>query len=106
MDLAGTKKLLYSIAKNYRKGNTERTHGIKDEEGENLLIEPSEIEERWKQYFTNLLNVPENIEDNEETVDDSIIAAEEVKSAIKNMKNRKAPGMMKYQQKYLKRWRK
>ena len=45
-DYAGTKKLLYSMAKNYRSSAKEQTYAIKDENGQ-LLVQPDDIA-RWK----------------------------------------------------------
>ena len=45
-DYAGTKKLLYSMAKNYRSSAEEQTYAIKDENGQ-LLVQPDDIA-RWK----------------------------------------------------------
>ena len=54
-DHVGTKELLYSLAKNYRGRNKELTYSIKDKQG-NLLTDSTEIAERWKEYFSELLN--------------------------------------------------
>jgi hypothetical protein len=45
--LAGTRKLLYSMAKNYRRGDSDNTSAMMDREGENLLVEEDKIAERW-----------------------------------------------------------
>lgn len=51
-DSRGTKKLLYSVTKNYRKGFNETSSPIKDKGG-NVMVEPEEIAERWSEYFEN-----------------------------------------------------
>ncbi|XP_076039470.1 uncharacterized protein LOC143024543 [Oratosquilla oratoria] len=98
-DLQNSKKLLYSIAKSYRKGNGEYNYSIKDSQG-NLLTEPEEIDKRWKEYFSNLLNIEEDGErtDEEQTngvwVDEEEgINESEVKKALAKIKNNKACGV-------------
>ena len=102
-DATGTRKLIYSMAKNYRKGTNQTAHTIRDETGSSLLTEPDEIAERWKGYFEKLLNVETNIEQGEITEEHETpqweyedneyeITQEEVKEAIERMKNGKAPG--------------
>jgi len=68
-DVQGNKKLLYSLAKSYRKGNTDECTTVKDESG-NLLTDREHIEERWKQYFEQLLNIAENSTDISKANDD------------------------------------
>ena len=51
IDLEGTKKLLYNIAKNYRKGNSDASYSVLDGGGNTLLVETDEITNRWKEYF-------------------------------------------------------
>ena len=55
-DHVGTKKLLYSMAKNYRNDSNEQGEAIKDPNGQ-LLVQEDDIANRWKDYFENLLNV-------------------------------------------------
>ena len=99
-DLLGTRKLIYNLAKNYRKGSAPPAYAVKGENGE-LLTVPEEISRRWTEYFENLLNVVNNTEgnyqQNEEESDggnseDSPITVEEVQAALKKMKNGKAAG--------------
>ena len=99
-DYGGGRKLLYSIAKKYRKGGKEETRTIKDDKGE-LLIDKEDIDERWRQYFEDLLNVAgqdeelddEDDEDEEETAEVDHITEEEVMKELKKMKNGKSPGL-------------
>ena len=56
-DVTGTRKLIFNLAKSYKKGNTVPTHSIRNKD-DNLLIEPQEISQRWTEYFENLLNFP------------------------------------------------
>ncbi len=98
-DVEGTRKLLYSMAKNYRKGNNESTYAIMNKTGE-LLTKPQEIEERWREYFQELLNVEDVEVDEERNLDiqeeqgenPNEISIEEVKEALKKMRSGKAPG--------------
>ena len=55
-DHAGTRKLLYNVASNYRWKNKNTTHYVKDKNG-NLLVEPEAEAGRWIEYFEDLLNV-------------------------------------------------
>lgn len=72
--------------------------GIKDKNGQ-LIIQPKEGLEIWKEYFTDLLNG--DIRENEITdyptfnhvePEVAIPSLEEIKQAIKELKNNKAPG--------------
>jgi Reverse transcriptase (RNA-dependent DNA polymerase)/Endonuclease-reverse transcriptase len=101
-DVQGNKKLLYNLAKSYRKGNDDSGSTVKDKDG-NLLSDQVDIEQRWKQYFESLLNVQDNItaatETEEETanampdvIDENDISIAEVKKAVEHMQNHKAPG--------------
>ena len=95
-DMQGTKKLVYSIAKSYRRKDESGVNTIKNKEGE-LLTEEDEVDERWKEYFSELLN-PAEVErpiDEEvtpRTEPNSLITTNEIKDAIKLMKNGKSPG--------------
>ena len=103
-DLRGTRKLLYSMAKNYRKGNNDRVYTINDKNN-NLLVESGDIADRWMEYFCELLNIdiqhdeePEDeeveAEDETEAVDEEgyEITEMEVRMALDNMQNGKAAG--------------
>lgn len=97
-DLNGNKKLLYSLANNYRGKRTCPAYSIKDK-NDSLLTETEEIAERWREYFKDLLNVPNHqvIDVNQErefenSEDEDYITVEEVKRAMKKMKNGKSPG--------------
>ncbi|XP_076043707.1 uncharacterized protein LOC143026815 [Oratosquilla oratoria] len=88
------------IAKNYRKGNNEQNSSMNNNDGE-LLLDPSEIRDRWTNYFTELLNkevIPNengneliymNVEEEDEFEE---ITTEEIEYALKKMKNNKSPG--------------
>lgn len=97
-DMQGTRKLIYSLARGYRKGNAAPTYAIKNKDGTTLLSEPLEIARRWLEYFSELLNVEGQIEEEveneegDEQYEEVDIAMEEMEAAMKRMKNGKAPG--------------
>ena len=98
-DLKGNKKLIYHLAKSFRKGNPEKVYNIKDSDTEELLTMPADIDEAWKNYFSNLLNPTdpnqERIEIHPPTENDvnlDVILEEEVERAVRVSKNGKAPG--------------
>jgi Reverse transcriptase (RNA-dependent DNA polymerase) len=101
-DVKGNKKLLYNLAKSYRKGDDNSGITVKDEVG-NRLSGQMEIEQRWKQYFESLPNVQDNITASTEAeevianimldvTDENDISIEEVKKAVERMQNHKSPG--------------
>ena len=55
-DHEGTKKLLYSMTKNYKSTAKEQTDATKDESGQ-LLVQQDDMANRWREYFDGLLNV-------------------------------------------------
>ena len=99
-DYHGTRKLLYSMAKGYRKVNKEKSYSLKDDQN-NLLTEPEDVDRRWNEYFEGLLNTYEErpeediCEDEEEDnlVEEGRITEEEVLTALKHMRNNKAAGI-------------
>ncbi|XP_076038778.1 uncharacterized protein LOC143023980 [Oratosquilla oratoria] len=99
-DLLGTRKLIYKLAKNYRKKSAPPSYAVKDENGEELLTDAEKNDSRWKNYFENLLNIPNNVEQNEPEFnveellesDEDPITVEEIKSSLIRMKNGKAVG--------------
>jgi len=99
-DLNGTKKLLYSLAKRYRGKKNEGAYAIKDKSG-NLLTQLGDIGKRWREYFSELLNLDSDLEGAGEAVlrnldiivgPENLITLEEVKNAVKKMKKGKSPG--------------
>lgn len=100
LSMEGSKKLIYGMAAKMRSDKSYKTFSIKDKNGENLLTEPKDIDNRWKEYFSELLNVeeqdqPAEIEEvNQIEVEElNYIHREEVKVAINKMKNGKSPGI-------------
>ena len=82
--------------KGVRDGYQARTNLVKDKDGK-MLINEEEIKERWKEYFSELLNRPdprnplEDQEANHEALVD--ITEDEIIAAIKHLKNNKAAGV-------------
>jgi exonuclease III len=62
-DFEGTKKLMYSMAKKYRNGEKQFTTHIKDKNG-NMIANKEHINQRWNEYFDELLNVQATCIDN------------------------------------------
>ncbi|XP_076030920.1 uncharacterized protein LOC143019109 [Oratosquilla oratoria] len=98
-DFHGTKKLLYSMAKGYRKVNKEKSFSLKDGQG-NLLTKPEDVDRRWNEYFESLLNTPEedsgmdtSDDEEENQVEDGGITTNEIMVALEHMKNNKAAGV-------------
>ena len=97
-DHSGTKKLLYSMTKNYRSTAKEQTGAIKDQNGQ-LLVQPDDITNRWKEYFDGLLNV-RGSQESDANVDlasspDEVsedITEAEISAAIARMKRGRATG--------------
>ena len=103
-DMQVTRKLIYSIteARNYKKGKEPTARTIKNKEG-TLLTEHEEINERWREYFSDLLGTNEEMQHQEpsgeemtykEDVGDVVennISREEINLALKEIKNGKSP---------------
>ena len=95
----GNQKLFYKVLKSIRKGKDKQTTTLKNADGE-ILTDEKAIMKRWKEYFQDLLEgtehidehkrtreVSENIQDNEEEI--TMLDMEE---AISKLKMGKAPG--------------
>ena len=99
-DFKGTKKLLYNLANNYRGKRQCISYAIKDK-NDCLLTESGEIAERWREYFSELLNKPNNhvadenhddvVRDEEES-NGSPITMNEITKAMAKMKKGRSPG--------------
>ena len=101
-DMRGTKKLVYSMVKSYRKGENGNIYTVLDKNG-NLLVEQEDITNRWRECFEELLNV-DPIEQN--NIDEAIIVhpvgdvgpaadqitEDEITSALRAMIDGKAAG--------------
>ena len=92
-------KTLYRITKELKGGFTNRDMPVKDNDG-NILASEAEKLNRWREHFQTILNRPNpnNEADITEAEEDVEIntnppTLEEVKAAIKSMKNGKAPGV-------------
>ena len=93
-------KLLYSLAKGYRGKRNEGSYSVKDKNN-NLLVDEEEIAERWKEYFSDQLNVEDNEANLNNDPDENDVEMEknedpitehEVRTAIQKMKRGKSPG--------------
>ena len=94
-DLQKGKKLLYGLARSNRKSK-EKQYNIKDKEG-NVLTEQEDIDNRWREYFDELLNAGDEQEcqetDDLEEEENDEITREEFEWALKECKNSKTPGI-------------
>ena len=99
-DKLGTKEgedMIYRIKKQRaeKRRDITETLVIKDKNGK-VLTEERKIKERWREYFNKLLNTENEREELEEIQPvegpATNITEREVKDAMKNMKNGKAPG--------------
>ena len=99
-DFKGTKKLLYNLANNYRGKRQCISYAIKDK-NDCLLTELGEIAVRWREYFSELLNEPNNhvadenqddvVRDEEES-NGSPITINEITKAMAKMRKGRSPG--------------
>lgn len=86
----------YQLTKQQRHGYQSKINIIKDKDGR-TLTGTQQIKERWKEYFSELLNVQQDrvIEEEElatAEVEDIEPSFEEMEFAIKRLKNGKSPG--------------
>ncbi|CAH1245879.1 Hypp7594 [Branchiostoma lanceolatum] len=94
----GERSKVYRITKALCNQNSACSVPIKDKQGK-LLTNEKEQAERWAQHFEEVLNRPEPDEPVDPTPSEDIPintdppSHEEVETAIKAMKNRKAPGI-------------
>ena len=97
-DVIGTKKLIYQLAKSYRKGQQQHPFTIKMKDSDEIITEPEEVKTCWTDYLSNLLNVdtPGNDGIGESRFEDNMnieeITEDEVKRAVDRSRNGKAPG--------------
>ena len=45
------------LAKSYRNGQQQRPFTIKMKDSDDIITEPEEVQERWTEYFSNLLKL-------------------------------------------------
>ncbi|XP_076058238.1 uncharacterized protein LOC143035269 [Oratosquilla oratoria] len=88
-----------AVREKNKKGNGEYNYSIKDSQG-NLLTEPEEIDRRWKEYFSSLLNIEEDNERTDEEQTNGVWVDEEegineskVNKTLAKIKNNKACGI-------------
>ena len=63
-DFTRNKKLIYELSKSFRNPRN-RNSNIVDDNGE-FITEPEQLNEKWTEYFANLLNVPQDEPEEEE----------------------------------------
>lgn len=91
-----TKEFFKSI-KHFRKGYIPNTYGVKDKEGQ-ILTQKTQVIDRWKEYFQELLNCEQPTQNEEITEYHNVEpwveepSQKEVETAIKCLKNNKSPG--------------
>ncbi len=80
-------------------------HNIKDEDG-NVIVEGHKINERWQDYFKDLLNAGVKDVDEEEVEQgqEDLITMEEMEKALKKMKRDKSPGCDEIQIELVRDW--
>jgi len=96
----GNLKEVCEVTKTLCNDRPRRMNMVKDQDGK-LLTTEEEIRHRWREHFDNVLNRPDPIapaivddrQPNEIDVSDECITRQEIKPALKNMKNGKAAGM-------------
>lgn len=89
----------YGMVKKFFGETKKKSQGIQNESGQ-FLYEEKEIAKRWKTYIEKLYgdnDMDENTLENENQLDDNNIGEnitlEEFEKALKEMKNKKAPGL-------------
>ena len=97
---------LYRGINDFKKGYQPRTTIVKDEKGD-LVADPQNIMARWRNHFSQLLNVHEvnNIRQAEIHTVEPLVpepSAFEVELSIEKLKNHKSPSLIKSQQNRLK----
>ena len=104
-DLKGTRKLIYSMSKNYKNRSDDKPKNatIKDKDGE-MITGQENVAARWVEYFEDLLNVENEEMENEDDHEDNDesdqlinnlnhpITMEELEKAIRLTKSNKAAG--------------
>ena len=88
---------MYTGINDFKKGYQPRTIRVKDEKGE-LVADPHSLLERWRNYFSQLLNVHEDNDVRQaeiHTIEPLVPepSAFEVELAIGKLKNHKSPGI-------------
>jgi len=98
-DLQGNRKLIFHLAKAYRKGNHDKCLNIKDSSTGEILTTPADIDKNWKGYFSTLLNPtcdqqaePMSDVDTDTILVNDNITEDEVEEAIQRAKNGKSSG--------------
>ena len=103
-DLKGTRKLIYSMSKNFKNRSDDKPKNatIRDKNGE-MITGQENVAARWVEYFEDLLNIENEDDDENEHVDDETtepavdntaepITMEELEKALRLTKSNKAAG--------------
>ncbi len=96
----GNLKEVYEVTKTLCNDRPRRMNMVRDQDGK-LLTTEEEIRHRWPEHFDNVLKRPDpeapavvdDRQPNEIDVSDECITRQEIKQALKNMKNGKSAGM-------------
>ena len=97
----GNMKCVYDVTKKLCKYQSKNLGVVKSKDG-TILSKESDIRERWKEHFNELLNRPEpehpadGLDDNNDVLDietDPPSIKDEIRNAIRDMKSGKAPGV-------------
>ena len=96
----GNLKEVHEFTKTLCNDRPRKMNMVKDQDGK-LLTTKEEIRHRWQEHFDNVLNRPDpvaptvvdNRQPNEINVSNECITRQEIKQALKNMKNGKAAAM-------------
>jgi len=90
---------MYQTIKQFKKGYQHKFNIIRNKK-EELAINTNETSEIWKEYFYKLLNTEEPKKlikiGNRETNEVQELTIEDVKKAMRNLKNNKAAGTDRY----------
>jgi hypothetical protein len=90
-------RVLYRGINDFKKGYQRRTNIVKDEQGD-LVVDPHSILARWRNYFSQILNVHGvNVVRQAETHTAELLVPEpsvsEIELAIDKLKSHKSPGI-------------
>ena len=103
-DSIGTKNLIYQLAKSYRKSQQQRPFTIKMKDSDEIITEQEEVKKCWTDYFSNLLNVDTqgNNEIGESRLKDTLNIEEMVEDAVKRAVYRSISN--KYTKREIRQW--
>ena len=108
-DFRQNKKMFWKEVNRVRKGEGKRSNAVKSEQGD-LIHDSVNVVDRWKEYFKELLNVQDDRQANISVVgamqlgalNSGVISEDEVRNALKKLKNGKAAGLDEMNAEYMK----